>query len=66
MIELNQTYKVIEPFKTLCCSCVFEVGEILRPYKQPSKNRLWITQTKGWGHNVRRSNFERCTVKHKE
>jgi hypothetical protein len=61
---LNKYFEVKESFGTLCCGKKFKSGEILKVWKHPTKNRLWITVVKGnpvnSGHNVKRSTLNRC------
>lgn len=53
-------YIVTEPFKTLCCSRVFEIGEELYIVNQRTPNRLMVADKDGM-HRVKRSTFMRCT-----
>jgi len=59
---VGKTFKVETGFKTLCCAKVFKLGEILKVWKHPTPNRLYIETTNSSGHRVKRSTFNRCCI----
>lgn len=58
---VDKYYIFKEELKTLCCSHVFKVGEIVQVYRYSSKNRLLVQTKTGSCHKVKRSSLNRTT-----
>lgn len=54
-------FRLIEPLSTLCCSYIFQTGEVIEVVRKRSNNRL-IVKTKGSIslHKVKKSSLNRC------
>jgi tRNA-binding EMAP/Myf-like protein len=57
---VGKEFIVKEEFKALCCKATFKPGRILKVWKHPTPNRLYVETINSSGHRVKRSTFNRC------
>lgn len=58
---IDKYYIFKEELKTLCCSKVFKLAEVVKVYRYTSKNRVMVETQTGSCHKVKRSSLNRVT-----
>ena len=59
---VGKEFVVKEEFKALCCGTIFKLEQVLKVWKHPTPNRLYIETKNSFAHNVKRSTLNRCCI----